>query len=228
MSPQGYPQDLPGALYQFQPTQQPMSLTGQMRLYEVDEIPSKYKINAARRRWFTYIVSGVLAVSVAAGVTFLIIRSMRESTPVAGSVHIESVPAGADVIFDGTRLTDKTPLTIDGAPVGTQHTIRLELARYEPAEETVDIPKAGGTVSVSTTLTLITGTLTIVSEPSNAEIWINREVRGHTPNTIEGVDMDNVRQIELRLKGYDPFVHNLTQWPKNGKIEIQAKLVHVH
>ena len=34
-----------------------MSLTGQMRLFEVDEIPSQYKLGAARRRWFTYIVS---------------------------------------------------------------------------------------------------------------------------------------------------------------------------
>jgi len=228
MSPQGYPQDSPGALYQFQPTQQPMSLTGQMRLYEADELPSQYQLVAARRRWFTYIVSGVLAVSVAAGVTFLIIRSMRESTPVVGSVHIESVPRGADVLFDGTRLTDKTPLTIDRVPVGTQHPIRLEIAGYEPAEETIDIPGTGGTVEVTERLTPITGTLTVVSEPPNAEIWINREVRGRTPGTIKGVDMDSVRQIELRLKDYQPLVQNLPQWPSNGKIEIQAKLVHVH
>ena len=199
-----------------------------MRLYEVDELPSQYQLLAMPWRWSTYLVSGVMAVSVAAGVTFLIIRSMRERTPVAGAVHIESLPNGADVVFDGTRLTDKTPLTIDGAPVGTQHTIRLELARYEPAEEIIDIPKAGGRVEVTKALTPITGTLIVVSEPSNAEIWINRDLRGYTPKTIKGVDMDSVRQIELRLKDYQPFVHNLTQWPNNGKIEIEAKLVHVH
>jgi len=153
---------------------------------------------------------------------------MRESTPVVGSVHIESVPRGADVLFDGTRLTDKTPLTIDRVPVGTQHPIRLEIAGYEPAEETIDIPGTGGTVEVTERLTPITGTLTVVSEPPNAEIWINREVRGRTPGTIKGVDMDSVRQIELRLKDYQPLVQNLPQWPSNGKIEIQAKLVHVH
>ena len=228
MSPQGYSQVSPGALYQFQPTSQPMSITGQMRLYEVDELPSQYQLVAARRRWFTYIVSGILAVSVAAAVTFLIIRSMRDSTPVVGSVHIESVPSGADVLFDGTRLTDKTPLTIDGAPVGTRHTIRLELARHEPADETVDIPKAGGVISVTRTLTPITGKVIVDSEPPSAEIRINGQLRGRTPAIIKDVDMDNARKIELRLKDYQPFVQDLTQWSSDGKIQIKATLVHVH
>ncbi len=227
MSPQGYPQLPPGAQYPFQPTPQPMSITGQMRLYEVDELPSQYQLNAARRRWFTYIVSGVLAVSVAAVVTFIIIRSMRDSTPVAGSVYIDSVPAGADVLFDdGRPSTNKTPFTLSDVPVGQRVKVHLELAHYEPAEEEVYIPKSGGRVEVIKTLTLITGTLTVVSEPSGAEVWINREMRGHTPLTLKGVDMNNVRQIELRLKDHEPLVQNLTQWPKDGKIEIHPKLVH--
>jgi len=228
MSSQGYPQLSPGALYHFQPTPQPMSLTGQMRLYEVDELPSQYQLVAARRRWFTYIVSGIMAVSVAAGVTFLIIRSMRESAPVSGSVHIESVPPGADVLFDGKRLADKTPLTIDGVPVGTNHKIRLELARHEPADDTVDIPRTGGTVTVTRTLAVITGKVIVDSEPSGAEIRINGDLRGFTPKMIESVDMDNAKQIELRLKGYQPYVQDLTHWSSDGKISINAKLTHVH
>ena len=39
----------PGALYQLQPygapPLQPMSLTGQMRLFEADEIPAQYKVS---------------------------------------------------------------------------------------------------------------------------------------------------------------------------------------
>ncbi len=183
----------------------------------------------ARRQWFPYIVAGgVLAVSVAAGVTFVIIRSMRDSTPVAGSVYIDSVPAGADVLFDdGRPSTNKTPFTLSDVPVGQHVKIRLELAHYEPAEEEVYIPKSGGRVEVIKTLTLITGTLTVVSEPPNAEIWINREMRGRTPATIKGIDMDNVRQIELRLKDHEPLVQNLTQWPNDGKIWIRAKLVRI-
>ena len=224
-SPQGYPQLSPGALYQFQPppSQQSMSLTGQMRLLEVDELPSQYKLGAARNRWLTYIASGVLAVSVAAGVTFLIIRSTRDSVPVVGSIHIESVPPGAEVIFDNTRLTDKTPLTIDGAPVGTSHTIRLEVPRHESYEETVNIPKSGSPISVTASLKPILGKIIIDSVPANAEIHINGQLRGRTPTTINDVEMDNAKRIELRLKDYQPLVQDL-KWPADGRIRINATL----
>ena len=224
-SSQGYPQLSPGALYPFQPTPKEMSLTGQMRLYEVDELPSQYKLGAARRRWFTYITSGVLAVSVAAAVTFLIIRSTRESVPTVGSVHIVSVPPNAEVLFDGTRLSSKTPLTIDGAPVGTRHSIRLELAHHEAYEETVDIPKNGGEVPVTASLKPILGKIIIDSVPSNAEIRINGQLRGRTPTTINDIEMDNAKRLELRLKDYQPYIQDLA-WPSDGKIRINAKLEH--
>jgi serine/threonine protein kinase len=225
----GYPQLSPGALYHFQPPPpqaQALSLTGQMRLMEIDEIPSMYKLGAARRRWFTYIVSGILAVSVAAAVTFLIIRSTRESAPTTGSVHIESVPPGADVLYDGTRLSDKTPLTIDMAPVGTRHTIRLELARHQAWEDTaVDIAKDGRTVSISATLEPLTGKLLVNSVPAGADIYINGQIRGRTPTTLNGVDMDSAKRLELRLKDYQPYQRDL-QWPADGKISVDVKLAH--
>jgi serine/threonine protein kinase len=226
MSPQGYPQLTPGALYPFHPQPPPphgMSLTGQLRLSEVDELPSQYKLGSGRQQWFTYIASGVLAVSVAASVTFLIIRSTRESTPALGSIHIESVPPGADVIFDKNRLTDKTPLTIDGAPAGTRHTIRLELRHYEPREETVDIAKTGGRISVPIVLKQILGKIVVDSVPANAEIRIDGQLRGRTPMTVTDLDMNNARRLELRLKGYQPYIRDLT-WPADGKIPIKAQL----
>jgi hypothetical protein len=225
MSPHGYPQLSPGALYQFQPSPQGMSLTGQMRLMEIDEIPSQYKLGAARRRWVTYIVSGILAVSVAAAVTFLIIRSTRETAPTVGSVHVESYPPGADVLFDGTRLPNKTPLMVDGALVGSHHRIRVELPGHTPYDDAnVDIPKDGHEISVMAKLELVTGKLMINSDPKDAEIWINGELRGRAPATLLGVDLSSAKHLEIRLKGYQPQVQELV-WPADGKIQIDAKLV---
>ncbi|HEY0990961.1 MAG TPA: PEGA domain-containing protein, partial [Kofleriaceae bacterium] len=224
MSPHGYPQLLPGALYPFQTPPQELSLTGQMRAAEIDELPSHYRLGAARARWFTYIVSGVLAVSVAAAVTFLIIRSMRDSAPQVGSVYINSVPAGADVLFEGTRLRDKTPLTIDKVPVGTHPTIRIELAHYGPHEEVLEIPRSGAEISVMAHLKAITGKIIIDSVPPGAEIHINGRMRGRTPTTISDVDMDSAKVLELRLKDYQLLVQDLV-WPADGRIQINAKLV---
>ena len=213
----------PGALYGFNPAPTPMTLTGQLRLFEVDEMPSQYKLGAARRRWFTYIVAAVLAISVASGVTFLIIRSTRETAPTVGSIFVESVPAGAEVTYDGTRLADKTPLTIKNVPIGTRHEVKVELARHKPYTDTVDIPKTGTEVPVMALLKPVTGKLVINSQPGGAEVWINGQNRGRTPTTINDVDLQSARRIELRLKDYQPYQHDL-EWPSNGQITIDAKL----
>ncbi len=215
----------PGALYQFQPGQaKPMTLTGQMRLFEVDEMPSQYKIGAARRRVFGYIVAGIIAISVAAGVTFLIIRSTRDSAPTTGRVHIDSVPAGAEVTFDGTRLTEKTPVNVDGVPVGSRHDVKVELARHKPyTDSEVDVPKKGGDVQVMALLKPVTGKIKINSQPGGADIYINGQPRGRSPTTLNDVDMDSSKKIELRLKDYQPYLQDL-EWPSDGSIEIDARL----
>jgi hypothetical protein len=223
MSPHGYPQLMPGALYPFHAPPQEMSLTGQMRAAEIDELPAHYKLGAARARWFTYIVSGILAVSVAAAVTFLIIRSMRDSAPAVRSVYISSVPAGADVLFEGTRLRDKTPLTIDKVPIGTRPTIRIELAHYGPYEEVLNITSGGAEPQVMAQLKAITGKIIIDSTPPGAEIHVSGVLRGRTPTTIS-VDMGSAKLLELRLKDYQLFVQDLV-WPPDGRIQINAKLV---
>ena len=213
----------PGALYSMQPAPQPMTLTGQLRLFEVDEMPSQYKLGAARRRWFTYIVAGLVAISVAAAATFLIIRSTRETAPTVGSVHVESIPSGAEVVFDDVRLAGTTPLNIPSVPVNTRHTIKVELKRHERYSETIDVPSRGGEVTIKAVLNPMTGKLIILSQPEGAEIWINGEVRGRTPTTIKGVDMSSAKKLELRLKDHQPYVQDLV-WPYNGQIQIYAKL----
>ncbi|HEY5924665.1 MAG TPA: PEGA domain-containing protein, partial [Kofleriaceae bacterium] len=230
---QGYPgyqppQVTPGALYQLQPhgapPPSPMSLTGQIRLFEADEIPDKYKVSGGGGRWVKLVIAGILAISVAAGVTFFIIKSTQDTPPEVGTIRVESVPPGAEVTFDNTRLAGVTPMNIDSVPVGTRHEIKVELARHKPYVETVDIPKRGGEVPVKAFLTPITGKLTVITDPDGAEIWVDGKLRGRAPMTITDIDMSSAKQLELRLKDYQPHVQAL-QWPDNGKIDINQKLL---
>jgi serine/threonine protein kinase len=225
----GYPQMSPGALYQMNayPVQQ-MSLTGQMRLFEADELPSMYKLGAARKRWFTYIVSGIIAVSVAALATFLIIRVSRETpAPTMGSIIVESTPPGAEVTYDGTRLAGETSATktytIDDIPLGSRHEIKVQLAGHRPHVETVDIPKTGAAVRVQALLEPVTGKLVVNSRPGGADLLINGQRRGVTPTTINDVDMNSAKKLELRLKDYQPHLQDLT-WPADGKIDLDITL----
>ncbi|MBV8756584.1 MAG: serine/threonine protein kinase [Deltaproteobacteria bacterium] len=225
---QPYPQQpvTPGALYQMQPygapPPQPMSLTGQLRLFEADEMPSQYKVSGGPR-WLKLAIAGVIAISVAAGVTFFIIRATRDEAPTVGSIHIESVPPGAEVVYDSTRLAGTTPMTVDSVPVGTRHEIRVELPRHKPHVETVDIPKTGGEQSVTAVMDPITGKLRVITHPDGAEIYIDGQLRGRAPTTINDIDMNSAKRLELRMKDYRPYLLDLS-WPANGEIDIDHKL----
>jgi PEGA domain len=212
----------PHALYGMQPRPMPSTLTGQLRLSEVDEIPQSYKLGSNRKRWFGLVVAAIVAISLAAGITFFIIRATRDATPVVAIVKIESSPSGADVYYDDTRLSDRTPLTIENVPTGTRHDIKVQLSHYKAYTDTVDIPKTGGTVPVMALLKKLTGKIVINSKPDGAEILINGEVRGRTPKTIEDIDMDSAKTLDVRLKDHPPISRTL-EWPANGQIDLDLK-----
>jgi hypothetical protein len=156
-------------------------------------------------------------------VTFFIIKSTRDMAPSSATIRVESVPEGAEVSYDGTKLAGVTPMSIDKVPLGTRHEIKVELARHKPFLENVDIPKVGGEVGVLATMKPITGRLVIVTEPDGAEIRIDGQLRGRAPTTINDIDMASAKTVELRLKDYQPYIQSL-QWPANGEIDIDRKL----
>jgi hypothetical protein len=221
----GYPgqpmQGMPYGSPMFQPQ---MSMTGQMRLYEVDELPPQYRLSSSSSRPIKLAIGAVLAVSVAAAVTFFIIRSTRDMAPSFGAIRVTSIPEGAEVSYDGQRLTGGTPMTIEEVPLGTRHEIKVVKEHNKPHIETVDVPKTGGQVEVSARLEPITGTLKVVSHPDGAEVVIDGQLRGRAPTILNGVDMGAARKLELRLKDYQPYVQDLT-WPANGEIDIEHTLV---
>jgi hypothetical protein len=143
-----------------------------------------------------------LAILAVAAVSLLTRGTTQQATPVVGSVHIESVPAGADVTFDGTLLVDRTPLTIDGAPVGTRHKIMVSMRHYQPYTEEITIPRTGRPVQVVAQLTSHSGKIVINSTPNGAQIWINGQPRGTTPTTVTGIDIDATSRIDLLHKDF--------------------------
>jgi len=127
------------------------------------------------------------------------------------------------VVYDSTRLAGTTPMTVDSVPVGTRHEIRVELPRHKPHVETVDIPKTGGEQSVTAVMDPITGKLRVITHPDGAEIYIDGQLRGRAPTTINDIDMNSAKRLELRMKDYRPYLLDLS-WPANGEIDIDHKL----
>ena len=222
-----YPQQVtPNALYQLQPygapPPQPMSLTGQLRLFEADEVPQQYKVSGDASKWVKLALAGIVAISVAAGMTFFIIKASRNGTPTTGTIHIESVPPGGEIFLDGTHVAGVTPQTLPfDLEFGTRHEIRVELAKHKPHVENVDIDRPE--VSVNAIMDPITGRLRVVTTPVGADVILDGTLRGRTPTTINDIDMASAKRLELRLKDYQPYIQTLT-WPANGEIDIDRKL----
>jgi hypothetical protein len=118
-----------------------------------------------------------------------------------GSISISSSPSGAAIYLNGI-YKGTTPKTISSVEVGS-HTIKLEKYGYEAVTRTVTV-RAGETTNTSETLTHLaqeTGSISISSSPSGADIYLNGVYNGTTPATITGVP-PGAHTLKLEKYGY--------------------------
>lgn len=132
-------------------------------------------------------------VTIAGGSTTFITVSLEPSRP-AGKAFIEvsSTPTGARVYLDGV-YGGTTPVTINAVP--RSHELRLELEGYrdytgsvittlgsvtpvdavlEPADSTTPVP----------TPREAPGSISVISSPNDAYVFVDNEMRGITPVTV--------------------------------------------
>ncbi|MBN2733357.1 MAG: PEGA domain-containing protein [Methanomicrobiaceae archaeon] len=146
-------------------------------------------------------------VTVYAGQTSTIYPTLQAiPTPGTGTIYVSSSPGGAYLYLDGT-YEGVTPTygtsAIDNVNAGT-HTITLKLSGYKDATTSVSVI-GGGTATVSLPLTpqgssVTTGTLSLSSTPTGANVFINNEYKGITPFSIT-LDAGQY-SVTFRLPGY--------------------------
>jgi len=119
-----------------------------------------------------------------------------------GSISVTSDPSGADISLDGEPINAVTPHTIQHLSPGS-HTIELALEGYQDWG-----PKSVNVVSQQTTYvhaTLTpektTGSISVSSSPSGANVYLDNTYKGITPLTITDVSQ-GYHSIEYRLDGY--------------------------
>ncbi|WP_457631144.1 PEGA domain-containing protein [Oceanithermus sp.] len=121
--------------------------------------------------------------------------------PTTGTLDVSSNPSGAKVYIDGA-YRGRTPLTI-GLNPGT-HDVELRLPGYQTYRVRVQV-RAGQTSRVSPRLVRVvtTGTLSVDSQPSGAEVYVAGAYRGRTPLNISL--NEGTYDVELRLPGYQTY-----------------------
>lgn len=95
----------------------------------------------------------------------------------APELTIESTPSGAEVYINGT-YEGETPLEVTLLP--GEYEIKVSKEGYEERTSVVHL-LPGDSVVLNFNLSSTSGTVTIVSEPSGADVYINGDYRGKTP-----------------------------------------------
>jgi len=159
-------------------------------------------------------------------ITSLEIPLTRYTAPESGFIHVDSIPAGASVYLDGIfqgTTQPGNPLDMTGILPG-EHALTLALDNYQDYTTRV-VVAAGETTPVNAVLSPSaaaggSGILSISSEPSGADVFIDNTGRGITPLTVSSLS-PGAHTIRLSLPGYEDHALTYNQSPgETSHIEV--------
>lgn len=125
-----------------------------------------------------------------------------------GELKIDSTPDTAEVEIDG-KSYGNTPFR-DYLEQG-QHKIRLTKAGYNSYEKIVTV-RRDELSEENVKLVMLPGSLSIDSDPTGAELFIDKISYGLTPYTRESFDAGDY-EIRLLKDGYDPLEETISVHP---------------
>ncbi len=104
-----------------------------------------------------------------------------------GSLHVESSPAGAQVVADG-RVLGTTPYTLRTHFTTISGTLELRLPGYEPQRLAFNLaPRQQDTLSVTLVSAAQTGQLAVSSLPAGAQVFLDGRAVGVAPLTLDNL-----------------------------------------
>ena len=142
--------------------------------------------------------------------------------PITGTINFESEPTEAMILLDGEKIGE-TPKTLAGIKTG-MHEVEMQKDGYAPWNKTIKI-KAGREYAFTAELQGRKGSLMIISNPSNATIYIEGKKSGRTPEVITELKPGNY-SVEVKLDGYQTWSENADIVPgkeTNLKAVLQTK-----
>lgn len=132
-------------------------------------------------------------------------RSKKEEMSVFGSksdaakgvLIVETTPTdGAAVYIDGDRY-GQTPMTLYGALSAGKHSLRIDHPRYQTVtEEIITVP--GKTSKIKKTLVPAFATVSVSTDPVNADVFIDGKPLGTAPLTYNRIPVEEKITLSLR------------------------------
>lgn len=179
------------------------------------------------------IAGGILGLIILITVVMVSQRGGPDAVPHSGPLIVDSEPRGAKVLFTGygsepmnSRYAgETTPFTInEGVPVGP--IIQAEFVREGFARSKVDLPQVvADEVPPALFAELVPdtetnkATLSFTSDPVGASVYVDgRELEGITPIEEHRIPARQLKRVEVRMAGYQPFVKSVYAEPGSREV----------
>jgi hypothetical protein len=147
------------------------------------------------------------------------IKELRfDLTELAGNLEILSEPPGAVVYVNGESTHLNTPAVVRQLSANMLHRIELRLQGYQTGVLEGVHACEDSTIKVSHSFLKMTGALSVVSQPAEAEVYLDGEFVGSTPCILERVPYGR-HGLELSKAGYFTYVQDIDVSKPNEKIE---------
>ncbi len=141
--------------------------------------------------------------------------------PADGKLTINTKPAGANIIIDGT-FVGQTPLTLDIFP-DKPHVVQISKAGYEKTNRNVQVASAKSK-PLNVNLKPRQGIVRLSVEPPDTELIIDGRSWGVVPKKINLIAVEH--KLEFNKKGFHPYRIHITPqpgFPKQLKVTLKKK-----
>jgi serine/threonine protein kinase len=147
----------------------------------------------------------------------------------AGAVEFKTEPDGALIFVDGDLVKPEgRPPRVMGLRAG-MHRIKLALPGYLPWEDDITF-EADKPRVIEQKLEERIGNVAFASKPSKAKIYLDGELVGRTPKTVENVSAAKSHKVVIKAKGrrWEPLRFSIEppDWPEqiDEDLKIEKKL----
>ena len=130
-----------------------------------------------------------------------------------GSVSLDSEPTNAKILLDGIEF-GTTPASLKSIPLGI-HSVKVSMEGYNVWEESVDV-ESGKEKALTAVLQLKTGSVSIKSQPTNAEIYLDGKHVSTTPERIISIT-PGTHEIKVSMDKYDDWSEIVNVEPDKEK-----------
>ncbi|HOP67296.1 MAG TPA: PEGA domain-containing protein [Methanoregulaceae archaeon] len=196
----------------------------------VTEYPGNHPVVVKLAGYYDYSQT----IYVTAGATQRVSATLSPVTQ-SGSVRVSSWPADANVYLDGSfrGQTDSSGnLVISNLPAGV-YSVKVSKPAYQDAVYSVQV-RQGQQSQVQASLSPISptgtptptpaqqGSLSVTSNPSGAQVYIDNLFRGYTPSTYADL-ATGMHTLTLKLSGYEDYSTTF-QISQGSTATVQASL----